>query len=446
VLVAFSGGTDSTALLWGLERLSAELGLQVRAAHLDHGLDPDSANRAEKACHLAATMDVPIVTEKLTGLGPGRESPEAQARQWRYAFPKRQAARFGAARIATAHHADDQAETVLLRLLFGSGLEGLVGIPTQRGQIIRPLLDLNRCQLRAALEAAGLQPTEDPTNLDSQIPRNLVRHHLLPHLRIDADDLPLRLRSLALAAGKARQTLHRLFTRILHPHTLPQGGAAIDLPTLCRLPTPCWPHALALLHRWAGAAYPPPLEAQGELQRQVQRGSSLGCDCGKGWRWEMHGRFLYLLPMLPITPSFSYRLRVPGETRIPEIGKKILLRQGTAAAWMFRGHRARAALAASLQPGDSVEIRNRRPGDRLRPLGGSGSKSLKRLFIDRRVPRRNRDRIPLLWIAGKLAWVPGVTVDEGFRIGQQKLVWIAEITDLDEKDKHPAFLDGRMEC
>jgi tRNA(Ile)-lysidine synthase len=79
-------------------------------------------------------------------------------------------------------------------------------------------------------------------------------------------------------------------------------------------------------------------------------------------------------------------------------------------------------------------------------LGGSGSKSLKRLFIDRRVPRRNRDRIPLLWIAGKLAWVPGVTVDEGFRIGQQKLVWIAEITDLDEKDKHPAFLDGRMEC
>src|SRR5438270_569184 len=147
VVVAFSGGPDSTALLWGMSRLAGRLGVRLAAAHLDHAMDPGSAGRAAQAAGLAARLGVPCRVERIERVAvlSGRaESAEAAARRARYAFLERTREALGARWITTAHHRDDQAETVLLRLLFGSGVEGLAGIRPVHGAVARPLLALPR--------------------------------------------------------------------------------------------------------------------------------------------------------------------------------------------------------------------------------------------------------------------------------------------------------------
>ncbi len=140
VVVAFSGGPDSTALLWGMSRLAAERGFRLAAAHLDHAMDPGSGGRAAAAARLAAALSVPLIAGRAGQASTGRagpaESAEAAGRRARYEFLERVREDFGARWIATAHHRDDQAETVLLRLLFGSGLEGLAGIRPLHGAVV----------------------------------------------------------------------------------------------------------------------------------------------------------------------------------------------------------------------------------------------------------------------------------------------------------------------
>lgn len=182
LLVAFSGGPDSTALLWGAAQFGQDFGVEVHALHLDHGLDPSSSRRATAARRLSRQVGVPFASKELEV--PDRraagESLEEAGRRLRYQHLETERRTLGARYILTGHHADDQIETVLLRLLFGSGIEGLSGISPRLGHVVRPLLDLTRSELRRTVEAAGLQPLDDPSNTDLGIPRNRIRHRLLP--------------------------------------------------------------------------------------------------------------------------------------------------------------------------------------------------------------------------------------------------------------------------
>jgi len=491
-LVAFSGGPDSTALLAAAARRARRLGTGLTAAHLDHGLDAGSAGRAEAARRLAAALGVPLVAARreVAAERRGGESLEAAARRVRYAFLRRAAGECGAAWVATAHHRDDQAETVLLRLLFGSGLRGLGGIrpsgelpapaggessaePHRRRELangddspalLRPLLGLSRAEIAAAAAQVGagigIEPLDDPTNRDVSVPRNLVRHLLLSSLARSegtaASALADRLAALAETAGGAVGAIDRALTERLgagpsaasatDPATADRL-AALPLAGLSALPGELLPHAAALLHARAGLPYPPPAEAVAELARQLAGwrgdGTAVGCDCGGGWRWESRGGELVLVDAAPpgagarpSPPPFSYTLRVPGEVAVPESGAVVRLRREPLAGWMLRGAPDRAGLGLALAPGDEVTIRNRRPGDRIHPLGAPGSRRLKDVLIDRRVPREDRDRLPLVCVRDpgggeRIAWVPGVTVDESCRLpppgADAGLAWVAEI-------------------
>jgi tRNA(Ile)-lysidine synthase len=445
LVVAFSGGPDSTALLWGLCQLAPRYGFEVSAAHLDHGLDPGSAARAAAARDLATALGAPIVVERrdVAGLRRAGESPEAAARRVRYGFLEEVRERRRARWIATAHHRDDQAETVVLRLLFGSGLAGLAGIRPVHGAVLRPLLDLGRAELAAAVAAAGLAPLADPTNSDLTVPRNRIRHLLLPVLADTAGlaehELAERLAGLAARARGATIRLDGSLDRRLDP----AAGPGLSPARLAALPEPLALWALAAAERRAGAPYPASLGARRELLRQVAGlagavdrqaagGGRLGCDCGGGWRWEGDGRRLAPVRPRATAESFSYTLEVPGEVDIPEIAARLRLTQTPIAPWMFHGEAWRAALAArDLAPGGRVTVRSRRPGDRLVPLGAPGGRRLKDVLIDRQVPRDERDRLPLLCVDGHIAWVPGVTIDERFRLprkGAGATVWVAEVT------------------
>ncbi|HEU4394823.1 MAG TPA: tRNA lysidine(34) synthetase TilS [Planctomycetota bacterium] len=190
VVVALSGGADSTALLLALHALARGPGPRLRlvAAHLDHGLRPGSAADARAAAALARRLRVPFRGGRLRGLrGRARGSLEAAARRERYAFLATVAARVRAAAVAVAHHADDRAETVLHRLLQGATLRGLSGMPVRRPlpgapgcRVVRPLFDLDRAAVLGYLRDRGAAHREDPTNGDGSNARARLRARVLP--------------------------------------------------------------------------------------------------------------------------------------------------------------------------------------------------------------------------------------------------------------------------
>jgi tRNA(Ile)-lysidine synthase len=440
MVVAFSGGPDSTALLWGMSRLAPRLALRLFAAHLDHAMDAGSAARAAAAARLAARLGVPcIAARRNVPAGPG-ESREAAARRGRYEFLEEVREAAGARWVATAHHRDDQAETVVLRLLFGSGVEGLAGIrPVQLkiGTVVRPLLEAPRSELAAAVTAAGLEPVDDPTNRDLGVPRNRVRHRLLPALAgdgegndVNAPDLSSRLARLGSRARAAGDALDRRLAGLLTAAPA-AGGLAVDRAAFERLPAALWPFALAWLHRRAGAPYPAGAAARGELRRQLAGPGQASCDCGGGWRWEARGDLLVLRRQAAArkpVPDFTYTLEIPGELDVPEVAVRMRLCRHAVEPWMFRGSPHRAGLALPLTEGDRVTIRNRRPGDRIHPLGAGGSRRLKEVLIDRRVPRPVRERLPLLCVGDRIAWVPGIAIEQRFRLAGHATAWVAEVT------------------
>ena len=440
-VVAFSGGGDSTALALGLAELAPRHGLEVQLFHVDHALDPGSGERAAGAAAIAATIGLPFTAERHPVPAPARrrEGTEAAARRARYAALEAFRLRLGADRILTAHHRDDQIETVLLRIAAGSGLAGLQGIHRRRGAILRPLLDLERSTLDAFVAARGIVPLADPTNRDLTMERNRVRHRLLPLLLEQEPELGAAMAAVATAAERARSALDRRLEKLL----VKEGGGSqprLEIAALLPLPEPLPFFALNLLERWAGREVPGSTRSKRELLRQLAglaaapgRDLALPAGGGDGLFWLASGGLLGLAPPLPAGAAFSYILEGPGEVEVPEIGGRIRLSRQPFAPWMRVGERRRAAFAVS-DGGASglplrVEVRNRRHGDSIRSLGAPGMRRLKELLIDHKVPRAERDSLPLLVVEGTIAWVPGITIADRFRLKNESVAWVVEWLD-----------------
>ncbi|MGE0639245.1 MAG: tRNA lysidine(34) synthetase TilS [Thermoanaerobaculia bacterium] len=431
-IVAFSGGIDSSALASTLANLSPRLPVAVHLLHVDHALDPESAQRAVDAGRLASLLGLPFhrIRRPVEELCLPGENLEAAARRVRYDELEEVRASLGADRILTAHHADDQAETVLLRLRAGSSPVGLSGIRERRGALWRPLLDLRRHELAALVADSGLEPLLDPTNRDLARDRNRLRHLLLPALEAREPGSTDQLARLAAAAARARTALERR-VRDLVDLRLEPAAVHLDLAALVGLPPAVAILALRTAEADSGLDLPSSTAALRERWRQLTRGGAAMPRPGAVDRWSVRpdGRLSIPGPEDPLAGSpapFSYTLSVPGEVEIPELGGRIRLGWHPVEEWMSRGEPGRAALAVPPPGSGRWEIRNRRPGDRLHPLGGPGMRRLKDLLIDRKVPRDRRDRIPLLLLDGAIAWVPGVTIAEEFRLRGEREALVAE--------------------
>ena len=185
IVVGLSGGADSVALVDALASLRRRRGFRLVAAHLDHGLRPGSRDDAAFCAAFCPTLDVPLRTataDVRARAARERGGLEQAARRERYAFLRAVREEEGAAAIAVAHTRDDQAETLLLRLLRGAGATGLAGMRPRAGDILRPLLDVSRADVLDHLRERGLAWREDPSNADPAHRRNRVRHELLPYL------------------------------------------------------------------------------------------------------------------------------------------------------------------------------------------------------------------------------------------------------------------------
>ncbi len=406
VLVGVSGGADSTALLYLLGALAPEWRLRLHALHVDHQLREDSDADAEAARDLGRRLGVPIAVESVSV--ERRGSLEAAARAARYVALERHAQRIGADRIAVGHTADDQAETVLMRMLEGAGLRGLAGIPPVRGRIIRPLLAVRRRALTVMLEQAGLTWHEDPTNRDLKFFRNRLRHEILPVLAAGHDaDVVGALTRVAARARDAVDALEGVAATEL-ARLARDDGDALTLPRdeLTALPRPVAAEVLRQAAARLGSPAPLRAWAHRGLARILaspapRRALRLG-----GVSIEVSGALMRLERARP-RPLPSRSVTVPGAVALPEIGLLFEARLLPAAGYAVPAQRDRVAFDADLVDGFLV-VRRRRRGDRFHPFGAISERRLKTFLIDAKVPRWERDRVPLVDVADSIIWVGGL--------------------------------------
>jgi tRNA(Ile)-lysidine synthase len=404
VLVAVSGGADSVALLAILAALAPAWRLTLHVLHVDHGLRRDSGDDAGFVRALGARLGVPVEVERVR-VGSG--SVEAAARAARYAALEAWADRLGADRIAVGHTADDQAETVLMRLIEGTGVRGLAGIPPVRGRIIRPLIEARHRDAVAALEAAGLPWVEDLSNADPKFFRNRVRHELLPLLRSAYEpDIVSRLTAVARAARRSVDALEDIAARELE-RLAERDDTAV---TLSRTALAALAPAVAAeVLRRAAATFGSraPLRAWGHrgLRRVLaptvpRRPFRLG-----GVQVEVSGdRVRVGAGPSPVLATRA--LYAPGGVELGEIGRTLEASIVPAAGYNLPREPSRAAFDADRLP-PRLLVRARRRGDRLIAFGG-GERRLKSLLIDAKVPCWERGRVPVVEADGEIIWVAGL--------------------------------------
>ena len=440
VLVAVSGGSDSTALLALLHRLAPEMKLDLHVAHLDHGWrGRASARDAEFVRRTAVRLRLPVTVghlgPRVWQAGEGRQSSrEARARELRHRFLVETAREIGAHKVALGHTRDDQAESFLLRLLRGSGARGLAGTyPVVDGFIIRPLIDTRRGDLLAYLKEKHVSYRVDATNRDLTLTRNRVRRKLLPLLEREFN--PNIVEALAhaadllrdednylgdLAEAKYRQIVSRrgdsvvLRARELQDLPVPVRRRILRLALaevrgdLRRIALQHVEQSLSLLDgpRRRGRVSLPDGTAvdvrEGQLRIARQAGAA-GPETDAGTEARSPREALCPVPGEVALPGFGLRLRA---TVVPREELSVDLRTGG---------RERAFLDADLLPGPLL-IRPRRPGDRFVPLGAPGTRKVKSFLIDRKVPVDDRGRIPLVLSGDRIAWVVDHEIDDRFKV------------------------------
>ncbi len=403
VLVCVSGGTDSMCLLHVLHGLSEELGFPLFAAHYNHNLrgaesDADEAFVRE-ACE---KMSVPLfvgsgdVASEARRRGAGVEET---ARELRYAFFFRIAGENGLSRVATAHNADDDLETVLMRLARGTGLRGLCGIPPVRGRLIRPLLGVSREEIEAYNLENGVPHREDSTNERDDYTRNLLRHRVVPVLRkinpaVSVTEMTALLREdEAYLDGLARKFIEE---------NLSEGGLPAE--ELRALPRPV---RSRVLRRFCGA---------GLTGAHVAALTELLENGGTVWSLDLPGvtvRREYGSLKLGKAESAAFEpAMIPLDRRgiIDVAGFHVICEIMTAP-----GTGIYNSLTSFLIKRDKIvgnlKVRPRLPGDRLTLPGRPGGKSLKRLLIDGKIPRHLRDGLPVLSDDEKVLAVYGLGQD-----------------------------------
>jgi tRNA(Ile)-lysidine synthase len=406
VLVAASGGVDSTALLHLLVALAGEWRLRLHAAHVDHGLRPDSAADAAAVRELGERLGVPVsvVAVKVERGG----SLEAAARAARYRALEAEATRLGADRIAVGHTADDQAETVLMRLLEGASVRGLAGIPAVRGRIIRPLLGVRRRELVDELRRAGLPWREDPSNADPKFLRNRIRHDVLPVLAAAYDaDVVAALGRVAREARAAITAIDQVAADALGRWAAVSADeVTLPVPPLATLPAPIAVEVLRQAVAHLGRRAPSRAWTHRRLERLLALPSPRRAFAMGGVVLEASTGVIRVARTRAAALA-ARTLAVPGRVDIPEIGRAIEARVLEGAGYVVSPEPTIAAFDAD-EVGPPLIVRGRRAGDRFTPFGGPGERRLKSFLIDAKLPRWERARLPIVEARGRIVWLAGV--------------------------------------
>ncbi len=409
VLVGVSGGADSVALLCALHELREELGFGLFAAHLNHGIRGEEADGDQayvgQLCHelglplYEETLDIPAIA-KAEG-----KTLEQAAREQRYAFFERALEKFGAQRIAVAHHMEDQAERIMLHMIRGSGLKGLTGMEYMRGNIIRPFLDIHRKEVENYLEDKGIAYRTDRTNLDRDASRNRLRLDVMPyiaeHMNPAVTDALCSMAELLRADEKC---LEDMASEALNKAEL-KGG--YDRTELMMQPKPILSRALRLALVNHG------VYADIERKHIELLISLLGAATGSSIdlphisAWISYDRICFGQRTEKEDMETAFRPR-----------GKTLCGKGFFFAEEFKGDIIKSNLVGYMD-GSKVpfetKVRTRREGDVFFPYGAPGGKKLKAVMIDRKIPRDERE-IPGIFLGNELLFMPGLGISDKVKV------------------------------
>lgn len=419
LVVGASGGADSTALLWVL----TALGHPIVVAHLHHGIRGKEADEDQEFVRaLAARLDAPFASERVDVPGiarAARRSLEEAARSERYAFFVRVGATRGHEIVATGHTMDDQAETILMRAGRGCGVRGLQGILPKRpialggAHVLRPLLDVRHSDAEAYLRRLGQTWREDSSNQDLRFRRNRLRA-ALAQMAPDAAPIVARMARLARNTAKEmRRTMSQFVSQF--------AGTTVSREMLLELHPAIryevyWEFAMQL------RALLPDRRTTSEIEEAIAHEGG-GRDLRGGWRVEVRGDAVEFrragLP--PCLSSERYwPVAAPGETALSAFRRSLTARIEPGGLAHVRERLATRAREEEWIDADRVVppivVRRRRRGDRFHPLGASGEQKLKKFLIDHKVPRGERDDIPLVCDQQGILWVVGQRMRHSARV------------------------------
>jgi len=400
VIVGVSGGPDSMALLHILYKLADSLRIEVIAAHLNHGLREEAEKEEAFVKDICQSWGISCYSRQVPVADLARAQKmtlEEAGRSARYGYFYDLLEGTGAERIATAHHRDDVAETVLLHFLRGSGIKGLRGILPSSGKLVRPLLNTGKSELLTYLENEKIDYCLDESNFDPVYLRNRIRHYLLPYLQKEFNPRIVdKLSQLALIARDENEALEEE-TRRLWPQVLlneEAGKLVLDNRNLFRL-HPAFRrrivlHAFTLLSgelEWSLA------DVEKVLELGDKTGSSISLQLKKKvWVNKSYDRII-ITTQTPATVNYQYQVPLPGRLYITETGElyafSLVKRED------FKPEPGDTYLDYDKLP-STVFLRSRRIGDYIHPLGMNGSKKLKKYLIDLKHPYFERDKIALL--------------------------------------------------
>ena len=408
IVCALSGGRDSVALLHCLLSLREELQLQVTAAHFNHCLRGSESEEDEAFVRrLCGDWNVELTVGRGDPKSRAGESLEESARNLRYAFLRQQPGI-----LATAHHAEDQIETVLLNLLRGTGLKGLCGMPIRKDGLLRPMLQVTGAEIEAYAAAHALPYREDSSNFADDALRNRLRHHVLPLLRQENPDLAHTVGRMTELLRQDEAYLEEQTRRLLDAAAR-EGGYACSV--LREAPEVLRRRAIRLL-----LEIPKPAMAHVELVEKLlfQRHGSASVDLPGGVRALREYDLLRLTGQKPV--SFSPVMLYPGGT-VAVAGLKISLEKPQ----ILEKNVEFALKCDMMEPSPAIRVRPRQPGDLLRLSGGR--KSVKKLMIDRKIPADRRDQMPVFEDANGVFAVYGLGTDLSRTARSGQLAWVLHI-------------------
>ncbi len=426
VVVALSGGADSCALLWSMMDLSEVYDLKIIVAHFNHGLRSEESDGDEAfCCKLAQQYGLAFTAEKMRHMSiPKGKSPEEFFRQERYRFLDKVASNYGASKIALGHHLNDQAETVLINILRGSGLDGLKGfLPMRENRYIRPLMEVSRSEISDFLDEVGVQYRKDSSNTSCIYLRNRIRRDLIPCLKEKYNP-------------QIEQNLARMAEIICRDDEFLNGcvNEIMNSPNIHKKPDEVSFSAayFKMLHAALGyrllkalLEYLTPngkgfssahIQSLADLVLKSATGKSISLPYRLQAQKE-YDRIVIRFDKAEVKKDYEYRMIVPGTLDLEERRLNVSAKRAMMDEVDFN------RMNRLYFDGDKIKepliIRNRRNGDWFEPLGTKGSQKIKKLFIDRKIPKPERNRIALMADQESVIWIENMHLSERVKVSPE---------------------------
>ncbi len=427
ILVALSGGPDSVCLLNILYNLKDKLGIEIGAAHLNHMLrDKDAFEDEEYVKELCKSLNIPCFVKRVDINEYSKEkkmSSEMAGRDARYSFFEEVIKEHGYNKIATAHNANDQAETILFRLMRGSGIEGLCGIKVSRDNIIRPILCLSRKEVEDYIEINKLNPRIDKTNFEKIYNRNKIRLDMIPYIKENFnEDIIQTLNRMSVLLQKDNEYIEKSAGSFYERYCIEQPDYFIIKKEMFDNHEAVLTRVIrCALTNFSKTHYDFEMKHIYEICNLAKNNSGKSIDLpNKIYAENIYGDIYIKEKSIINNGSLKNDITI---NKSDINGFKIDFQNYNIEFSVISNDlslnfkKSKFIKYFDFDKIDNfISIRNRKNGDKIIPLGMNGSKKLKDIFIDMKIPKEERDCIPLLCLDDNISWIVGIRVSEEYKI------------------------------